>query len=353
MTVSEQDVARRIESKDLRAKNRERLHEVVPLSGPFLAYIDPASLCNFKCQYCPTSDKALLKQVGRRDGMMSFELFQKIVDDLKAFPNRLRLASLYKDGEPTLNRDLARMIRYVKDAGVAERIWTKTNGSRLTPELNRSLVEAGLDMICVSISAVDPAMYKTIVGVTVDYDKIRENVRDLYANRGSMEVYVKIAESPQLSEGMIKKFFDDFTPISTHISVEKLMGWSYSELKDWTLGTNPMTYDGLPFTPKVACPLPFYVVAVNWNGDVSMCANDWALKTVVGNVAKESLSDIWNGERAYEFRKLHLEGRRRENSACAECFYQKILPDNIDEHRESMLSAITNQQSARRLGVVR
>jgi len=28
------------------------------------------------------------------------------------------------------------------------------------------------------------------------------------------------------------------------------MGWSYSDIKDFTLGTNPDTYDGLPLIPK-------------------------------------------------------------------------------------------------------
>lgn len=340
MSVNEQHVARRIESKDLRAKKRENLEEVVPLAGPLLVYVDPTNLCNFKCHYCPTGDKALLKQVGRPDGMMPLDLFEKIVHDIKQFPKKLRLLSMYKDGEPTLHKQLPEMIRIAQNGDIADRIWTKTNGSRLNPELNRKLVEAGLNMICVSISAVDAPTYKKIVGVAANYDRILENVRDLFEHRGSMELYVKIAESPQLTPQMIEKFFADFTSISNFVAVEKLMGWSYSNLKDWTLGTNPTTYDGLPFTPKVACPLPFYVAAINWNGDVSMCANDWAMKTVIGNVSQESLTNIWNGERAFEFRRMHLEGRRKQNAACANCFYQKILPDNIDAHREVMLNNI-------------
>jgi len=33
-----------------------------------------------------------------------------------------------------------------------------------------------------------------------------------------------------------------------------LMGWSHSDVKDFTLGTQPTTYDGLPFTEKEVCP---------------------------------------------------------------------------------------------------
>ena len=81
---------------------------------------------------------------------MSLDLFKKIVDDLREFDAKLKLLSLYKDGEPLLNKHFPEMVRYARDAGIADRIWTKTNGSMLTPELNERIVDAGLDMICIS-----------------------------------------------------------------------------------------------------------------------------------------------------------------------------------------------------------
>ena len=76
--------------------------------------------------------------------MMSFDLFRKIVDDLKAFETRLKLVSLYKDGEPLLHKQFPEMAAYVKASGVADRVWTKTNGAFLNPELNRRLVERAI-----------------------------------------------------------------------------------------------------------------------------------------------------------------------------------------------------------------
>lgn len=333
---------RRIQAKDLRAKERVRLEDAIPLPAPFVVYIEPTNLCNFKCSFCPTSDKPLLKAVGRPNAMMSFDLFRKIVDDLKAFETRLKLVSLYKDGEPLLHKQFPEMAAYVKASGVADRVWTKTNGAFLNPELNRRLVESGIDMICISVEHVTSEGFKKVADVNIDYDRFRENVRDLYERRGDCEIYVKIADSG-LSPQEIEKFYADFQPISTYVAVEKLMGWSYSEVKDFTLGLNVDTYDGLPFTPKEVCAYPFYVMAVNATGTVSMCGNDWSHNTTVGDAVKESMLEIWNGERIHEFRKMMLELRRKENKACGNCYYLKITPDNIDEHREVILDRLTRQ----------
>jgi MoaA/NifB/PqqE/SkfB family radical SAM enzyme len=64
-------------------------------------------------------------------------------------------------------------------------------------------------------------------------------------------------------------------------------------------------------------------------------------------VNKESLVDIWRGRNLYEFRKMLLEGRRHENKACGDCYYLKIVPDNIDSHRRMILEKLDKQQHER------
>lgn len=329
----------RIQPKDMRCEKRQPLQDLIPLPAPYLLYIDPTSACNFKCEFCPTADLDLLKRVGRKAAVMPMELYRKIIDDLQKFGIKLKLLSLYKDGEPLLHKEFPEMVRIARRAEIAERIWTKTNGSKLCPELNRELVDAGLHTINISVEATSAEGYKKIAKVNIDYDRFRDNIADLYARRGDMQIYVKIADYG-LTPQEIEQFYADFQPICTHIAVEKLMGWSNSELKDFTLGTRPDTYDGLPLVRKEVCAYPFYVMAVNADGGVSLCGNDWSHETVVGNVATESLKEIWEGERLYEFRKMMLEGRRKENKACRECYYLQIVPDNLDPYREQLLQTL-------------
>ncbi|MBQ9502609.1 MAG: radical SAM protein [Lentisphaeria bacterium] len=336
-----------IEAKDTRVKKRENLAEKIPLPFPYVMYIEPTNLCNFKCIFCPTGDKELLKKVGRPAGKMEMPLFRKIIDEIKKSGHRLRLLSLYKDGEPLVHPDFPEMVRYAADSGICDRIWTKSNGALLNPELNKRLVSCGLTWLGISVEAVTGRKYLDICGTKLNYERFIENIADLYRRKGdSLHVYIKIIDT-NLSDAEKQKFFDDFSGICDSYAVEKLMGWSYSSVKDFTLGTNPETYDGMPFSEKDVCAYPFYVLAVNFDGSVSLCGNDWSHATVVGNLNTESLMDVWNGERLYQFRKMLLEGRRCENKACGDCYYLKIVPDNIDDCRDILLERITRQRQTR------
>jgi radical SAM protein with 4Fe4S-binding SPASM domain len=325
----------KIEAKDLRCKVRQPLQDLIPLPAPFIVYIDPTTMCNFKCTFCPTGDPELLKLVGRPRATMSLDLFHKIVGDLKEFDRPMKMVSLYKDGEPLVNPHFSMMTQVLKNSGVAERIWTKTNGSLLTPARNRLLVQ-NLDMICISVEAISREGYRRIAKVDLDYDEFRANVRDLYEHRGNCEVYIKIADTG-LSPEDVQAFYDDFGSMADYITVEKLMGWTNSGLKDFTLGTNPNTFDGAPFTEKEVCAYPFYVMAVNADGRISVCSDDWSCQTIVGDVKKNTLKEIWNGEPLREFRRMHLNLERHKCAACANCYYLKIVPDNIDAYRLDLL----------------
>ena len=61
------------------------LEDVVPLRTPFSAHIDICSVCNYKCSFCFQSDMEGMKESGVRWGLMTFDLFKKIVDDLAQF----------------------------------------------------------------------------------------------------------------------------------------------------------------------------------------------------------------------------------------------------------------------------
>ena len=103
----------------------------------------------------------------------------------------------------------------------------------------------------------------------------------------------------------------------------------------------------LPFTEKEVCPYPFYVMAFNFNGTVSLCGNAWSHSTVVGDASVETVADIWNGERLFEFRRMVLEGRRCEIRACGNCYYLIFVPDNIDAERDRILAWLSRRNEGR------
>lgn len=326
-------MAKIIEAKDLRGKRDERLIDAVPLPAPWTVFIEPTNTCNFRCAYCPTGDTALLQKVGRKNKLMTWELFTKVVDELKAFPRKLKMVNMYKDGESLVHPRFTDMVRYLRDADVTEKIWVKTNGSLLTPEYNERLVNCGLDMIGVSVQHVHAQGFFDIAGVKINYENYKKNILDLYkrSKKTGTRISIKIADVG-LSDDDKQRFYQDFSDRCDFITIEGLHGWSASETKDWKLGTNA-SFDGTPRTQKIACPLVLYMLTVNSNGKISICNDDWMQVHNIGDARVNTLLEIWNGQRLRHFRLMHLEGRRYENAACKNCDYMQVLPENIDADR--------------------
>jgi len=340
-------VAKKVNGADLRSQVRLPLHKVIPLSTPLALFIDTGNGCNLKCSFCPTGDKDLLRKVGRQVKVMSIELFRKIIDDLRSFENKIKIINLYKDGEPLVNRHFPEMVRELKASKVAEKITTKTNGLLITGDNFLDIANCGLDEIGISVIAPHAEGYLRIAGVKMDYEKFLVNIGQFYRNKGQCKVYVKMADAG-FTKAEIQKFYLDFEDKCDFIAIENLHGWSMSDVKDFTLGTEKKSFDGVELTNKVACPWPFYEMGINSNGTVGLCNDDWAHKTLIGDVRLESLQNIWNGRRMFEMRKMHLEGRRCENEACSNCYYITCAPDNIDLHREAILSRLVEQNRTAR-----
>jgi radical SAM protein with 4Fe4S-binding SPASM domain len=324
---------------ELRCAKRQALEDIVPLPTPFLLFLEPTNLCNFRCRFCPTGNPDLLQRAGRKAGLMSMELFKKVVSDLQEFPDPIKSLNFYKDGEPLVHPDFPEMYHYLKESGVAGQIRVKSNGSLLNPRLNRRLIDAGLEWIGISVEAVSAGKYWDMCAYRLDYEKFLDNLRDLYERRGACHIHIKIINAG-LSEAEKDQFFRDFSPLSDTCAIENLHGWNNAEMRDFSLGIEQMSMDGVELVDKMVCPLPLFALAINCDGTVSICCVDWSHSTVVGNVETNSLSEIWHGERLRDFRMMHLERRRSENLACRDCTFIRTLPDNIDGRERKIIEKL-------------
>jgi radical SAM protein with 4Fe4S-binding SPASM domain len=324
---------------------RCRLAENLPLDTPFSVQIDPSSLCNFRCRFCPTGHPELLSNVGRSAGqLMSWPLFEKIVSELELFPRPIKTISLHKDGEPLLNPRLSDMVTLIKQRNVAQKVVLLTNASLLTKAKATALIESGLDVIRISVEHVSAEGYRSLTQVFGDYDRIVNNVKFLREERDRLKAPLFISAKLidlGLTTEELEIFSRDFAPICDEISRTTAQGWSHSDLFDFTLGTSPqVSLDGhTTLRPeRIICPFPFYMLAVNSNGLVSTCTDDWSYKTIVGDANKETLQQIWNGQRLSKFRKLHLNGDRNLNEACSQCHCIQGIPDDsdLDSDREKL-----------------
>jgi MoaA/NifB/PqqE/SkfB family radical SAM enzyme len=321
--------------------NRTKLQEVIPLDTPFVVFLDPSDACNFKCRFCPTSDRDLMKSVGRPWKQLSFELFKKIADDMTKFPGKVEVLRLYKDGEPLLNKHLADMIKYAKDVGSSKRIDTTTNAALLTKERGKAIAEAGLDRINISIYGVSNEHYTNFSGVKLEFERVLANVREFYEVRGNCETLVKI-NGDTLTDAEKKMFLDQFGDYADKIHIEHIMScWPEFELRGVQVNPNKGIY-GQKINEVDACPYPFYSISINSDGLASVCFLDWGRKMIVGDSRIDSIPEIWNGKFLKAYRKMFLEGKRKKHSICGGCGQMTHgLPDNIDPFKEKLLLQLT------------
>ena len=322
--------------------SRTRLENVIPLETPFVVFVDPSDACNFKCRFCPTSDRDLMKAVGRPWKQLSFDLFTKIADDMTKFPEKVEVLRLYKDGEPLLNKRLADMISYAKDVSAAKRIDTTTNAALLTKEKGKAIAEAGLDRINISIYGISNEHYKSFSGVKLEFERVLGNVRDFYEVRGKCEMFVKI-NGDTLTENEKQLFIDQFSEYTDKIHIEHIMScWPEFELRGVSVNKNKGIY-GQEIRELDVCPYPFYSFSINTDGLASVCFLDWGRKMIVGDVNNQTVPEIWNGNLLKSYRKLFLEGKRKSHGVCGKCGQMTHgNADNIDPFRDEIYKKLDN-----------
>ena len=122
---------------------------------PTKLFVEVTSRCNLRCAMCPKQAPG-----GRdHDGDMDEAVFARLAP---AFPHVGTLV-MNGIGESLLHPGLERMVALARrhmPAGGS--IGFQTNGQLLTPARARSLVEAGVDRICVSADAVAPDLFSRL-----------------------------------------------------------------------------------------------------------------------------------------------------------------------------------------------
>ncbi len=305
------------------------LGEHLPLKTPFVVYIEPSGFCNLKCVFCPQSgrDKRLVKDV------MSFKLWQKVIDDLGEFNEKIKLLRVCGNGEPLMNNNLVKILEYAH--GKVDRIELISNGTILNDFLIENLPKYA-DRIIISIEGLSGKEYKKISGVKVDFRKLTNNVRKLHANSGDCVIHVKIHH--EAVKNKKEKFFKIFGGICDEIYIENIINmWPEFESK---YANKNFRYGG-NFTEKNVCVQMFKGFQIQANGEVVPCCVDWRRVNIIGDVRNESVKEVWEGKRLKALRMIHLKGGRDNLMPCNDCTMNDLNDtDNIDDYAKEILNKL-------------
>ena len=186
---------------------------------PDIVQIESTNLCNAKCVFCPRDE------MHRRQGVMDFDLYRKIVDECAALG--ITHVRVHNYGEPFLDKQLVEKVRYAKSRGIAE-VGMISNGSLITEELARGMIEAGLDAINISVDAAGKEVFES-TRLHLDYDTVIDNIRTLARLRGEMG-----RRRPRLILSFVRQnnsadeqaFIDEWSQVADKIHITDLHNWA-------------------------------------------------------------------------------------------------------------------------------
>lgn len=137
-------------------------------SYPYEMILDTNNVCNLSCLYCPTGQKI----PGRPKGIMAFESFKRIIDELGIY---IYTIDLFNWGEPLLNREIYKMIDYAENSGICTNIHSNFNVD-FNEEATERLVKSGLSHLTISLDGTNQEVY-AIYRRKGDFERVLENAR--------------------------------------------------------------------------------------------------------------------------------------------------------------------------------
>jgi MoaA/NifB/PqqE/SkfB family radical SAM enzyme len=321
--------------------------------------LEVTGACNLACRMCLVRYRPKL---GRRQGAMCFHTFKAIVDELPDL-ERLTLQGL---GEPLLAPDLFQMLEYAAGRGVS--MGFNTNGTLLTRDRSRRLVELGVDWLHVSLDGATRATYEGIRDGS-DFDRVRANViglvetmRELGADRPEISlVFVamrrNVAELPDLVRlaadwGVPRAWvqnlshsFSDTDPFGAYRGIrefhrdealwagrdaeaDRLFAASAALAAELGIELRlPRLEPPLP-APRAkgapGCHWPFEAAYVTHDAQVQPCCMVMGSDRAVLGQAGGGFAEVWSGEAYREFRAALLTDEPPE--VCAGCsLYRRVF----------------------------
>ncbi len=133
--------------------NGNGVHLRRPVTQLARVYIEPTNRCNLDCVTC------IRHSWHEPMGEMRSEVFSRIVEGLKAFS--LKPSVFFGGlGEPLAHPHIVDMVSQMKALGCSVELIT--NATLLTKSLSKQLIDAGLDVLWVSLDGSTPESYKDV-----------------------------------------------------------------------------------------------------------------------------------------------------------------------------------------------
>lgn len=290
------------------------------LSFPTHLQIEITNRCNLRCPVCH------ILTDGKPRGSMDFSDFKKIVDEVG---KSLLVLNLWGWGEPFLNSDIFRMIRYASDMGI--RTITSTNGHFLRDEkILDMVIDSGLDVLIIALDGADGETYKKYRHGG-NFDTVIEGVNNLVQRkkrRSSGLPFVNLRmlvtsdneEQVPMVRELAGKMGVDAMSIKTLNSFDNESGGKSLIPKNAEYRRFQYDDRGNPVRKRNSCKKLWNHPTIYQDGTMVPCDYYTGSEFTLGNILRSGLNfrRIWFGN---DYRKLRNDFGLGElkNSRCGDC----------------------------------
>lgn len=306
--------------------------------------VEVTGACNLRCHMCLVRYRPPLNRI---QGAMSLEELRALLDQLP----EVRDLTLQGLGEPLLAPDLVAMVRCASERGIT--VGFNTNATLLTEAVAGSLLEAGLDWLCVSVDGASAPVYEAVRD-GARFDRVSRNVRGLLElrrrggtgrprvslvfvamrrNVGELPALVRMAADWGVDQVSVQNLSHSFADTDPHGSYREIRDYSAREAL-WQGADEeaaaafagarseaarlrmPLHLPRLEEPPATrppgspGCDWPWRAAYVEHDGTLQPCCMVMGSdRAAMGNVDEDGFLAAWHGPRFAAFRRALLGSR--------------------------------------------
>ncbi|MFN4285446.1 MAG: radical SAM/SPASM domain-containing protein [Lacibacter sp.] len=298
------------------------LNRPIQWGYPISLSFEPTTSCNLRCPECPSG----LRAFTRPTGMLQKSFFEKTIDEVH---RELLYLIFYFQGEPYLNPDFLKMVRYA----AAKKIYTatSTNAHYLTDEKAKETVESGLDRLIISIDGTTQEVYEQY-RVGGKLEKVLAGARNIVKWKKQLRSKTPFVVFQFLVVRPNEHQIAEVKRLAREIGVDDV--WlKTAQVYDYQNDPNQLiptigkysryrkNADGT-YTPKNKlrnhCWKLWHANVITWDGLVVPCCFDKDAQHRLGNLHTQSFKQVWRNENYRHFRSELMKSRKNID-ICSNC----------------------------------
>lgn len=288
---------------------------------PISMSIEPTTACNLGCPECPSG----LKMFSRPTGNLDPKLFENIIAQVQ---DTLVYLTFYFQGEPFINKNFLRMVKYASDRKIFTA--TSTNAHFINDQVAEEIIHSGLDHLIISMDGTTQEVYEQY-RVNGHLDKVLQGTENIIAAKKRLNS----ATPKVIFQFLVVKHnehqIDDLHQLADKMGVDQV-ALKTAQVYDYKNGSplfptnekysrykkNKQGFFEIKNKLRNHCWRLWHSTVITWDGDLVPCCFDKDAKYKMGTIQTQSFKEIWHDETYKSFRNTIIQSRKNID-ICQNC----------------------------------